>query len=72
MILVTVFVTGIARIIHIARTLAGETALARLMGLDRFPSSDTLYALFGKVTPWHIRQVDRIHRASFDEQARFD
>src|SRR4051794_6970574 len=43
MTLVTVFVTGITRIGHIDRTLAGETALARLLGLDRSPSSDTLY-----------------------------
>jgi hypothetical protein len=72
MTLVTIFVTGIARISHIDRTLAGETALARLLGLDRFPSSDTLYALLGTVTAWHVKQVDRIHRAYLDEQARFD
>ena len=42
MTLVTIFLTGIARIGHIDRTLAGETALARTLGLDRFPSSDTL------------------------------
>jgi Transposase DDE domain group 1 len=71
MTLVTVFITGIARISHIDRTLAGETALARTLGLDRFPSSDTLYALLGKVTAWHVKQVDRIHRAYLDEQARF-
>ncbi len=52
MTLVTVFVTGITRISHIDRTLAGETALARLLGLDRFPSSDTLSDLLGKVTGW--------------------
>jgi hypothetical protein len=72
MTLVTAFITGIARIGHIDRTLAGETALARLMGLDRFASSDTLYALLGKVTAWHIQQVDRIHRAYLDEQAPSD
>ena len=42
MTLVTLFLTGIARISPIDRTLAGESALARLLGLDRFPSSDTL------------------------------
>jgi Transposase DDE domain group 1 len=72
MTLVTIFITGIARISHIDRTLAGETALARLMGLDRFPSSDTLYALLGKVTAWHVKQVDRIHQGYLDDQARFD
>jgi hypothetical protein len=72
MTLVTVFITGIARISHIDRTLAGESALARLLGLDRFPSSDTLYALLGKVTAWHVKQVDRIHRAYLDDQSRFD
>jgi len=72
MTLVTVFITGIARISHIDRALAGETALARTLGLDRFPSSDTLYALLGKVTAWHVKQVDRIHQAYLDEQARFD
>jgi hypothetical protein len=72
MTLVTVFITGIARISHIDRTLAGETALARTLGLDRFPSSDTLYALLGKVTAWHVKQVDRIHQAYLDDQARFD
>src|SRR5512133_1658301 len=72
MTLVAVFLTGIARISHIDRTLAGETALARLLGLDRFPSSDTLYHLLGKVTAWHVKQLDRIHRAYLDEQARFD
>jgi hypothetical protein len=72
MTLVTLFITGIARISHIDRTLAGETALARLLGLDRFPSSDTLYNLLGTVTAWHVRQVDRIHRTYLDEQARFD
>ena len=53
MTLVTVFLTGIARISHIDRTLAGEPALARSLGLDRFPSSDTLYNLLGEVTAWH-------------------
>jgi hypothetical protein len=72
MTLVTIFITGIARISHIDRTLAGETALARTLGLDRFPSSDTLYALLGKVTAWHVKQVDRIHQAYLDDQARFD
>ncbi len=72
MTLVTVFLTGIARISHIDRTLAGESALARLLGLDRFPSSDTLYALLGKVTAWHVKQLDRIHRTYLDDQSRFD
>ena len=72
MTLVTVFITGIARISHIDRTLASETALARTLGLDRFPCSDTLYNLLGKVTAWHVKQLDRIHRAYLDEQARFD
>jgi hypothetical protein len=72
MTLVTIFITGIARISHIDSTLAGETALAGVLGLDRFPSSDTLYALLGKVTAWPIQQVDRIHRTYLDEQAPFD
>jgi hypothetical protein len=72
MTLVTLFITGIARISHIDRTLVSEAALARLLGLDRFPSSDTLYALLGKVTAWHVRQVDRLHRSYLDEQARFE
>jgi DDE family transposase len=72
MTLVTVFLTGIARISHIDRTLAGETVLARLLGLDHFPSSDTLYILLSKITAWHVKQVDRIHREDLDEQARFD
>src|SRR5829696_7658393 len=72
MTLVTIFLTGIARISHIDRTLAGEPALARSLGLDRFPSSDTLYNLLGEVTAWHVKQVDRIHRAYLDEQAHFD
>jgi hypothetical protein len=72
MTLVTVFITGIARISQIDRTLAGATALARLLRLDRFPSSDTLYALLGKVTAWHVKPVDRIHRADLEEPARFD
>src|SRR5512143_3732872 len=71
MTLVTLFLTGIARISHIDRTLAGESALARLLGLDRFPSSDTLYALLGKVTAWHVKQLDRIHRGYLDDQAGF-
>src|SRR5512144_999722 len=72
MTLVAIFLTGIARISHIDRTLAGETALARTLGLDRFPSSDTLYNLLGKVTAWHVKQLDRIHQAYLDEQAHFD
>jgi hypothetical protein len=72
MTLVTIFLTGIARISHIDRTLAGETALARLLGLDRFPSSDTLYDLLGRVTAWHVKQLDRIHRTSLDERAHFE
>src|SRR4051794_37076625 len=72
MTLVTIFITGIARISHIDRTLAGETALARLLGLDRFPSSDTLYDLLGRVTAWHVKQLDRIHRAYLDERAHFE
>src|SRR4051812_37678924 len=72
MTLVTLFITGIARFSHIDRVLAGETALARTLGLDRFPSSDTLYALLGKVTAWHVKQLDRIHQADLDEQAHFD
>jgi hypothetical protein len=72
MTLVTIFLTGIARISHIDRTLAGEVALARLLGLDRFPSSDTLYGLLGKVTAWHIKQLDRIHQAYLDGQAHLD
>src|SRR3954470_5813417 len=69
MTLVTVFVTGIARISHIDRAFAGETALAGLLGLDRFPSSDRLYDLLGRVTGWHIRQVDRIQQQYLDERA---
>ncbi len=72
MTLATLFLTGIARISHIDRTLAGETALARTLGLDRFPSSDTLYNLLGRVTAWHVKQLDRIHQAYLDEQAHFD
>src|SRR5512135_1320471 len=72
MTLVTVFLTGIARISHIDRTLAGETVLARLLGLDHFPSSDTLYILLSKITAWHVKQLDRIHREDLDEQAGFD
>src|SRR5512135_2659650 len=69
MTLVTVFITGSARISHIDRTLAGETALAGLLGLDRSPSSETLYATLREVTGWHIRQVDRIHQGYLDERA---
>ncbi len=71
MTLVTVFITGIARISHIDSILAGETALAGLMGLDRFPSSDTLYNLLGTVTAWHVKQVDRIHQGYLDAHAGF-
>jgi hypothetical protein len=70
--LVTVFLTGIARIRPIDRALAGATALARLLGLDRFPSSETLSNLLGKVTAWPIKQVDRIDRAYLAARARFD
>jgi hypothetical protein len=69
MTLVTLFVTGIARISHIDRAFAGETALAGLLGLDRFPSSDRLYDLLSRVTGWHVRQVDRIHQRYLDERA---
>jgi hypothetical protein len=69
MTLVMIFVTGTARISHIDRAFAGETALAGLLGLDRFPSSDRLYALPGRVTGWHLRQVDRIHQRYLDERA---
>ena len=69
MTLVTVFLTGIARISHIDRLLAGETALAGLLGLDRFPSSDRLYDLLRRVTGWHTRQLDRIHQQYLDERA---
>src|SRR5512147_1531776 len=72
MTLVTVFRTGSARLSHIDRTLTGETALARTLGLDRFPCSDTLYNLLGKVPAWHLKQLDRIHRAYLDERAHFD
>jgi hypothetical protein len=67
-----IFLTGIARISHIDRTPAGEPALARLSGLDRFPSSDTLYNLLGRVTAWHVKQLERIHRTYLDEQAHFE
>jgi hypothetical protein len=70
--LVTLFVLGIARISHVDRPLAGETALARTLGLKRFPSSDTFYTLLKRVTHWHIKQVDRLHQSYLDEQARFD
>src|SRR3954447_23319410 len=69
---VTLFILGIARISHIDRSLAGETALARTLGLKRFPSSDTLYAVLKKVTHWHIKQVDRIHQDYLTERAHFD
>jgi DDE family transposase len=70
--LVTIFVLGLARISHVDRSLAGETALARTLGLKRFPSSDTFYTLLKKVTHWHVKQVDRLHQSYLDEQARFD
>lgn len=69
MTLVTLLVTGIPRISHIDRTLVGETALAGLLGLDRFPSSDRLYDLLRRVTGWHIRQLDRIQKRYLDERA---
>ncbi len=69
MTLVMIFVTGLARISHIDRAFAGETALAGLLGLDRFPSSDRLYALLSRATGWHVRQVDRIHQQYLDERA---
>src|SRR3954465_7252430 len=61
--LVTIFILGIARISHVDRSLAGETALARTLGLKRFPSSDTFYALLKKATTWHVKQVDRLHQS---------
>ena len=64
MALVTIVIPGIARISHIDRVLAGETALARTLGLDRFPSSDTLDNLLGQVTAWHLKPVGRIHHTS--------
>src|SRR3954463_3910556 len=70
--LVTIFVLGLPRISHVDRSLAGETALARRLGLKRFPSSDTLYALLKRVTSWHIKQVDRLHQDYLTEQAHFD
>src|SRR4051812_15651504 len=70
--LVTIFVLGLPRISHVDRSLAGETALARRLGLKRFPSSDTLYALLKRVTSWHLKQVDRIHQDYLTEQAHFD
>lgn len=72
MTLVTVFLTGIARISYIDRTLAGASALARLLGLDRVPSSDTRYARLGTISAGHVKPVDRIHRTDLDEPARFD
>jgi hypothetical protein len=70
--LVTIFVLGLARISHVDRSLAGETALARTLGLKRFPSSDTFYNLLKKVTTWHVKQVDRLHRSYLAERARFE
>src|SRR5512144_747698 len=70
--LVTIFILGIARISHVDRSLAGETALARTLGLKRFPSSDTLYTLLKKVTTWHVKQVDRLHQSYLTEQARLE
>src|SRR5437763_164674 len=70
--LVSLFLLGIARISHIDRSLAGESALARLLGMARFPSSDTLYALLKKATLCHLKQVDRITHALLTEQARFE
>jgi len=70
--LVSLFLLGIARISHIDRSLAGESALARLLGMARFPSSDTLYALLKKATLCHVKQVDRITHALLTEQARFE
>jgi Transposase DDE domain group 1 len=69
--LVTRFLLGIARISHSDRSLAGESALARMLGMARFPSSDTLSALIKKVTLCHVKQVDRITHAFLTEQARF-
>jgi hypothetical protein len=69
MTLVTLFVTGLARLSHLDRTLVGETALAGLLGLDRFPSSDRLYDLLRRVTRWHIQQVGRIDQEYLDERA---
>src|SRR3954471_12231966 len=70
--LVTIFVLGLPRISHVDRSLAGESALARRLGLKRFPSSDTFYALLKRVTRWPIQQVDRIHQDYLTEQAHFD
>ncbi|HMB06945.1 MAG TPA: transposase [Isosphaeraceae bacterium] len=70
--LVTLFILGLARISHVDRSLAGETALARTLGLKRFPSSDTLYDLLKKVTHWHLKQVDRLHQSYLTEQVRFE
>jgi Transposase DDE domain group 1 len=70
--LVTLFILGIARISHVDRALSGEMALARTLGLKRFPSSDRLYALLKAATLRQVKQVDRIHQSSLDEQARFD
>src|SRR5436305_4495669 len=70
--LVSLFLLGIARISHIDRSLAGESALARLLGMARFPSTDTLYALLKKTTLCHVKQVDRIAHALLTEQARFE
>src|SRR3954471_10885880 len=70
--LVTIFILGLPRISHVDRSRADETALARRLGLKRFPSSDTLYAPLKKVTSWHIKQVDRIHQDDLTEQAHFE
>ncbi len=72
MTLVTIFAAGIARISHIDRLLAGETALAGLLDLDRFPASDRLYDLLRRVTNWHLKQIDRIHRNCLDERAHLE
>ncbi len=50
---VTLLLTGIARISPLDRTLAGQTALARLGGLDRFPCRDPRDHGLGRVTAWH-------------------
>jgi hypothetical protein len=70
--LVTLFVLGIARIYHVDRCLAGETALARRLGLKRYPSSDRLYALLKSATLRHVKQLDRLHQTYLNEQAHFD
>ena len=70
--LVTLFILGLARISHVDRSLAGETALARTLGLTRFPPSDPLYDPLKKVTHWHLKQVDRLHQSYLTEQVRFE